>query len=69
MLREVDEMDTAETANCLQITEITVKMLLHRARIMLKEKLYDLTEGADIFQFGNKRCDWIVDIVMNVILR
>lgn len=68
VLREVDEMDTTETANSLQITESNVKVRLHRARSLLKERLYDLMDGPEVFQFGNKQCDRLVDLVMDVIL-
>lgn len=69
MLREVDELNTTETANCLRITESNVKVRLHRARSLLKEKLYDLTDGAEVFQFGDKRCDNVVNGVMEEILK
>lgn len=68
ILREVDELNTTETANCLQISESNVKVRLHRARSMLKEKLFDLTDGAEVFQFGDKRCDNVVNGVMGKIL-
>lgn len=69
VLREVDELNTTETANCLQVTESNVKVRLHRARSLLKEKLYDLTDGAEVFEFGNKRCDNVVKGVMEEILQ
>lgn len=68
MLREVEGMDTFEVAACLQISESNTKVRLHRARTLLKEELYSLAGGAEIFEFGNSRCDNIVDRVMEFIL-
>jgi RNA polymerase sigma-70 factor (ECF subfamily) len=39
MLRDVDELSTAETAQALGISETLVKVRLHRARLMLREWL------------------------------
>ncbi|MBI5444656.1 MAG: sigma-70 family RNA polymerase sigma factor [Deltaproteobacteria bacterium] len=39
VLRDIDELDTAETAKELGITEGAVKTRLHRARIFLREAL------------------------------
>ena len=66
MLREVEGLSTAETAECLDVNEDVVKQRLHRARTMLRDNLYKragLTfEGA--FPFGHSRCDRIVASVM-----
>lgn len=64
MLREIEGMDTEETASCLQITESNVKVRLHRARSTLKAILYDLTGDTEVFEFGNKRCDLLAERVM-----
>ena len=40
MLREIEEMSTAETAECLDISEEAVKTRLHLARALLREELY-----------------------------
>jgi RNA polymerase sigma-70 factor (ECF subfamily) len=39
LLRDVDEMSIAETAEALQITTASVKVRLHRARMMLQKTL------------------------------
>jgi RNA polymerase sigma-70 factor (ECF subfamily) len=39
MLRDIEELDTAETATCLGITPGAVKTRLHRARMALRELL------------------------------
>jgi RNA polymerase sigma-70 factor (ECF subfamily) len=65
MLRDVEEMSTAETAVCLDISEEAVKTRLHRARALLREELYArigiATAGS--FQFAGSRCDHVVSAV------
>jgi RNA polymerase sigma-70 factor (ECF subfamily) len=39
LLRDVEELSIAEAAELLQITESSVKVRLHRARIMLQKVL------------------------------
>ena len=39
MLRDVEELNIAEAAEVLQVTTATVKVRLHRARIMLQKTL------------------------------
>lgn len=62
VLREVEGMNTAETADCLDLTAEAVKTRLHRARGLLRE---DLLERAGIaaptaFSFHLSRCDRVV---------
>ncbi len=59
MLREIEEMSTAETAECLNLSQDTVKTRLHRARALLREKLYASVGqmGAKAFRFGGSRCE------------
>jgi RNA polymerase sigma-70 factor (ECF subfamily) len=53
MLREVEGMTTAETAECLSLSEETVKVRLHRARAMMRKHIYAQTGAATAaaFQF------------------
>ena len=62
MLREVEQMDTAETAACLDISEGSVKVRLHRARVLLRKEIYAQTGAAtaSAFHFDGARCDRIV---------
>ncbi len=66
ILRDVVEMDTAETALCLNVSEDAVRVRLHRARAavaaMLTEKLSD--HARDIYGFDGARCDRITAAVM-----
>lgn len=62
MLREVDELSGAETAECLSITEATVRSRLFRARRLLRESLSRELDTAtrDVFHFGGEHCDRVV---------
>jgi RNA polymerase sigma-70 factor (ECF subfamily) len=69
MLREVEGLSTAETAECLGVNEDVVKQRLHRARTMLRDGLYrraGLTFDG-IFTFGHSRCDRVVASVIEQI--
>lgn len=70
VLRDVEGLDTAETAECLGIQQQAVKTRLHRARGILKEFI---TTGAgpgaeSLFNFLGARCDRIVAAVLRRIL-
>ena len=65
VLREVEGLTTAETAEALGLSEDVVKTRLHRARAMLREAL--AREGQrprDLFRFGLERCDRVVAAVL-----
>ncbi|HZR65006.1 MAG TPA: RNA polymerase sigma factor [Terriglobales bacterium] len=66
MLRDVEEMNTAETAEALGITEENVKVRLHRGRAMIRKGLFSrVGESAkDAFPFMGTRCDRVVERVM-----
>ena len=68
ILREVEELSTNETAECLGITVANVKVRNHRAKSILKEQLFNLTKNANIYEFGFSRCDRITENVMMKIL-
>lgn len=59
VLREIENMSTAETASFLEITEESVKVRLLRARHMLRAELYARAgaTGSHAFQFNGDRCD------------
>ena len=65
MCREVEEMSTAETAHCLDLTEETVKVRLHRSRQLLQNELYAGAgaTSSQAFQFMGERCDRVVRLV------
>ncbi|MGE5835805.1 MAG: RNA polymerase sigma factor [Acidobacteriota bacterium] len=66
MLRQVEGMSTAETADVLGISEDLVKTRFSRARHALQRDLLDRTgaAAATAFTFGLARCDRVVDAVM-----
>ena len=66
VLRDVLELDTAETAACLGLTEEAVRVRLHRARAAvaaeLTEKMID-----KVYTFLGERCDRMTRNVMAAI--
>ncbi len=66
MMRDIEEMSTAETAECLNLSEENVKTRLHRAHAMLRRDLFARAGAARVsaFTFGRERCDRIVQIVL-----
>jgi len=62
MLRDMEDMSTAETAECLSLTEENVKIRLHRAHGMLRKELYAKAKisASDAFPFHAPRCDRVV---------
>jgi RNA polymerase sigma-70 factor (ECF subfamily) len=70
MMREVQQLSTAETAECLEVSEESVKVRLHRAKAMLRENLAARVEAgaAQAFPFLGARCDRLVARVMGRLL-
>ena len=65
MLRDVDGLNTAETAECLGVSEDVVKTRLSRARAALRNHLADRAGiiAPEAFQFPQPRCDRVVAAV------
>ena len=66
VLRSVEELSVAETAETLGITQETVRMRHFRAKGLLREALareVDQAEG-DLFEFGGRQCDGVVASVL-----
>lgn len=68
-LRELNGMNTAETAEALSISESNVKVRLNRAKNMLREEIEKFYAPEDIFEFNLIYCDKIVENVMRLINR
>jgi RNA polymerase sigma-70 factor, ECF subfamily len=70
VLRDVEGLNTAETADSLGISEELVKTRLHRGRAMLRDNLYRRAGVTldSVFVFGNARCDRVVAGVMTRVL-
>ena len=66
MLREVDGLSTAETAEVLSVSQDVVKTRLHRARALLREALENRfgDQLEEVFSFQAPRCDRVVAAVM-----
>jgi RNA polymerase sigma-70 factor, ECF subfamily len=62
MLRDVEEMSTAETAEALSITDTNVKVRLHRAHELLRGELFARAGASSTraFEFHAPRCDRVV---------
>jgi RNA polymerase sigma-70 factor, ECF subfamily len=67
IMKEMEEMSLKEIASTLDISLANVKIRLHRAKDMLKEILYNLSNTKDIFEFGFSKCDRITENVMKKI--
>ncbi len=66
VLREVEGLDTEETAECLGLTANNVKVRLHRARGLLRDRIDRRlgTEVRRLHQFAGARCDAVVARVL-----
>ena len=66
MLRDIEEMSTADTAHALDLTEENVKVRLHRARALLRRELFARAgaQRGQAFPFMGARCDRMVETVM-----
>jgi RNA polymerase sigma-70 factor (ECF subfamily) len=67
VMRDVEELSTAETARNLRSREATVKTRLHRARRMLREFLGEEVRASlkDVFPFEKQRCDRLVERLLS----
>jgi RNA polymerase sigma-70 factor, ECF subfamily len=65
MLREVDGLTTAETAECLGVSEDAVKTRLSRSRSALRNLLAERAGifAPEAFRFPQPRCDRVVAAV------
>jgi RNA polymerase sigma-70 factor (ECF subfamily) len=66
VLREVEHLSTAETAQCLSLSEESVKTRLHRSRALLRRDLETHMGPAlsEAYAFLGPRCDRVVASVM-----
>jgi RNA polymerase sigma-70 factor, ECF subfamily len=67
VMREVEELGTADTAACLGLSEEAVRVRLHRARHMLQESLTETlgTAVGNTFRFAGARCARITSAVLD----
>ena len=66
VMRDVEEMNVAETASSLEVSEAVVKTRLHRAHAMLRKEIYARAQGrvTNLYPFLGARCDRIVTVVL-----
>jgi len=67
ILREIEGMSIAEVSDCLKLSNSNVKVRLHRAKVKIKENLYESTSKKELFEFGLSKCDNLVEKVMKQI--
>lgn len=67
IMREVEQISTRDTAECLDISESNVKVRLHRAKQMIKDDLERKVAETEIFDFLGRQCDLMVYRVMRSI--
>jgi RNA polymerase sigma-70 factor, ECF subfamily len=69
MMRQVQQLSTAETAECLEVSEDVVKVRLHRGTAMLRQAMAQRMEAmaGETFAFLGERCDRIVAAVMRAV--
>ena len=69
VMREMEQMSTAETAAALEIGEETTKVRLHRAKGLLREAMSSRMQASlgDVYPFLGQRCDRIVRSVMSAL--
>jgi RNA polymerase sigma-70 factor (ECF subfamily) len=66
MVRDVEELSTAEASGVLEISEEAVKVRLHRARALVRRALYKQSGvcARELFPFPATRCDRVVAAVL-----
>lgn len=60
LLREVEGMNVAETADLLDISPINVKVRLNRAKAMLQKQLETYYTSSSLYEFNLVYCDRVV---------
>lgn len=49
------------------LTLAKVKVRLHRSKVLLKDKLFEVAKEKNVFEFGFSRCDSLTEKVMSMI--
>lgn len=69
ILKEIEGMSIDQISELLTISAVNVKVRLHRARLLLRDILGEITDVSSLFTFGNERCDRVTNKVMDYITR
>ena len=64
IMRELENMNVAETQECLGISEVNVKVRLNRAKALMRDSLSNFYKKEDILHFHLTRCDGMVERVL-----
>lgn len=66
VLRSIEDLSTADTAACLDLTPEAVKTRLHRARALLRREVLARAGASEpaLYAFAGERCDRIVRAVL-----
>src|SRR5688572_17897798 len=56
ILREIENMNVAETQECLDLSEVNVKVRLNRSKALLRNSLSQYYKKEDLFHFHLMRC-------------
>jgi len=69
VMRELEQMSTAETASALEIAEEATKVRLHRAKGLLRDAISARMQASftDAFPFLGHRCDRLVAAVIKAL--
>ncbi|SHM80920.1 RNA polymerase sigma-70 factor, ECF subfamily [Chitinophaga jiangningensis] len=65
VLREIDQLNVAETSKALDISKVNVKVRQIRAKLMLREHISKFYQNDVVFPFHLIRCDRIVYAVLD----
>ena len=64
IMRELEDMNIAETVACLKISEANVKVRLNRAKVLLRNLVTKIYRKEELFHFHCIRCDSMVEKVL-----
>ena len=67
VMRELENMSVAETQECLNISEVNVKVRLNRAKAILRNSITSLYKKEDLLDFHLTRCNRMTENVMREI--
>lgn len=64
VMREIEQMNVADTQECLQLSEANVKVRLNRAKALLQNSLNAYYKKEELLHFHLSRCNRMVENVM-----
>lgn len=67
VMREMEQMSVREAADCLNISQVNVKVRLHRAKKLIYAELMKTADYNSLFSFMGARCDSLTEQVIRKI--